>query len=171
MIYESERAVYRLIEARDQAFYESLYTSSRLMRYIGINVTPEQAHLFFNSALKQKSKNQPTYLAFMICSKSTGANLGIMGVTNINYLESWCEIGIILDSAAQGKGYPLECTMATLHFVFETLNIGKVVVGFDRRNTPILKLVKKIGFQQEQEAHLKSHSKSSVFYSISRKTP
>ncbi len=169
-LFESERAIYALIEESDRKDYCDIYANNHLMRLTGIQLDQESAKTAFNKTHKASSKQNPNYLLFSIKSKTTQQSLGFMGVADINNQEHSAEIGILLHRYAQGKGFPTESTKATLTFLFRSLELNKINTRFHKNNRPIKRLVQRLGFKPFIFDSIEKQSNADLYYQITNNT-
>jgi RimJ/RimL family protein N-acetyltransferase len=167
MLFESERLTYRNLTGDDKDFYCTLYSDDELMRFIEIDNAYSKVEDYFENTLKAINKPKPKYKLLVIEQKQSSIPLGVMGIDNIDYSQSTADLGIILTRHAQGKNIPYEATMATLKYIFDTLNIQHVSTSFQIMNKPILRLVERIGFSRVQKTD-KSQNAPHFTYTISK---
>jgi len=167
MLFESERLTYRNLTNYDKDFYCTLYSDDALMRFIEIDNADSKVEHYFENTLQVINKPKPKYKLLVIEQKQPSIPLGVMGLDNIDYSQSTADLGIILTRLAQGKNIPYEATVATLKYLFDTLNIQHVSTSFQTKNKPILRLVERIGFKKVQKTD-KNQNAPHFTYTISK---
>jgi [ribosomal protein S5]-alanine N-acetyltransferase len=95
-----------------------------------------QQHYYPNTKEKQfkffrdKIKGDDAKVQLGIVRKSDNLFSGVISLTNINYLNGSCEIGLIIgESEARKLQYFLEATKLMCHHAFNTLNMNRIYSG------------------------------------------
>ena len=63
-------------------------------------------------------------------------------------------VGWYIDPIYQGNGYGTEAAKATLDYMFNEVEINKIITGAAISNIPSWKIMEKIGFKREKETEL-----------------
>ena len=63
-------------------------------------------------------------------------------------------VGWYIDPVYQGNGYGTEAAKATLDYMFNEVEINKIITGAAISNIPSWKIMEKIGFKREKETEL-----------------
>lgn len=135
--------------------YRSL---SDLARYQGwAPSTVHDAAAFIASMESVEFDTAGTWFQFGIRSQESGELIGDLGVHFIEDGEQ-VEIGFTLAPSSQGRGFGAEAVTGLLDHLFGTLRKHRVFASVDPRNTPSLRLLRRIGMREE------AHFRSSVFH-------
>lgn len=87
------------------------------------------------------------YKCFVL--EKDGDLIGTAQITNINYINRTCEIGIFLIEEFQGRGAALSAGLQLLEIVFDQMDFYKVLVRAQDLNKVIMKGAIKVGFTHE----------------------
>lgn len=99
------------------------------------------------------SRNPETAFSFAIKETENNNFIGVCGHRNFCPKNRFCDIGISLLSAYQGKGHGTEATNLLVNFLFSELNIRKICLGVLDFNHNAISLYKKLGFEIEGVLH------------------
>lgn len=90
-------------------------------------------------------------LFWAIHIKSSGKHIGNVKIDPINYKHKYAEYGIMMgDRKEWGKGYAKEASQLVINYCFsKALNLRKINLGVHSKNTPAVRLYKKMGFDTE----------------------
>lgn len=126
------------------------------------NFTREEAMTFFgfnNEArfLEEQKKHEggmtthrTSFVYFFIVEKSTGRIIGDCGFHTWYLLHLRAEIGYGLrEEEDKNKGYMKEAVRAVVDYGFNVMQLNRIEAFISPLNTPSLKLVAGLGFQQE----------------------
>ena len=86
--------------------------------------------------------------AFEFAVTLEGRHIGAVSIFKEEY---GMEMGWILNSAYQGKGYAYEAARALMDFAIEALDAQRIVAHCDTRNAPSYRLMEKLGMQRVGE--------------------
>lgn len=111
---------------------------------------------FFTSPLREKKwvenavENDRVNLRLAICIKGTNTFVGMVNLTNIDYLNRKAEFSIMIgERSSFGKGLGTQTTYLMLDHAFEQLNLNKVYLTVLEINVRAKSLYKSVGFRQE----------------------
>jgi len=109
--------------------------------------TIEMDRDWFENALKDKSNNN---IYFGIDEIEKNEFIGIIQLTNIDYISGTCVIGISIgDKSKRGKGYSMEAQKLLYEYAFKMLNIRKITSYVAVYNNISIKMFEKGGFKEE----------------------
>jgi RimJ/RimL family protein N-acetyltransferase len=137
------------IESSDWELFSSLKKDESVQRFVSDINSDKQIKQGFQSRLPPWSKENPQWLCLTITLKETGEKVGVTG-----FFPEWqpykqAEVGFMLLSEFQGKGYGKESLVAVLEFAFKECNFHKVKATVTEGNDASCHLLKKVGFLQE----------------------
>jgi len=75
--------------------------------------------------------------------------IGAAQITNINYVNRTCEIGVLFIEEYQGQGAALSAGLQLLEIVFEHMDFYKVLLRVQDINPVLMKGAEKLGFTHE----------------------
>lgn len=138
-----------LMQNSDWPFYNQLYNMPKLHQFTGLKLSQSDIEQGFRFAINCHKKSLPRQLVYIVKTKESAEQVGLIGLSSINYDKHEAEAGLILVPSAQGKGYPKELGVASLKHFFEKLKLNKVYIRFNPQNKPVLKALNQLGFQRE----------------------
>ena len=144
--FETERLLMRPLLAEDREFYCTCYTDPILMRHIGLPLSREAASRSLTSTLKAISILPARRYEWIMQEKESKAYIGLLGLvcdaTNV-------ELGHIMLTQYQNRGYTLEAINALMDVVFRTTKFTAFLVNHRSRNSAVIRVVKKLGFSPQ----------------------
>ncbi len=78
-----------------------------------------------------------------------GLMIGLVLIRDIDETAKWAEIGYMIDEGHEGKGFVKTACSRMIAFLFEELNMQKIVICCDERNASSVGLAKRLGFTVE----------------------
>jgi len=138
-----------LLDDSDLALFVEISMCPEMMEHVGDPLSFEQA----NEAFKVKSRpwtiESTDWLTFGITKMSSGEKIGSIGLKITNHNAKIAEVGFMIKSNAQGKGFASEALTLIRNHAFFELNLNKLVATCAVNNTGSYKLLEKIGFIRE----------------------
>jgi len=137
----------KLSDLNDFLIYRS---NPEVTKYQGFDVmTPEQAEKFILKYTGKKFGKPGEWVQYGIESQETGKIIGDCAIRlNRTHVEI-AEIGITISHLEQRKGYGKETLLGILSYLFDTLQIRRVVETVDAENIASINLLKSTGFRLE----------------------
>ena len=89
---------------------------------------------------------------FGIFLRDASTHLGEIGIHHLNWNVPSGEIGYWLRTSQNGNGYMTEAVEALTRFAFETLNLARLVIRADERNTKSRRVAERSGYALESIA-------------------
>jgi len=105
----------------------------------------EHTRSFIQFALTKLAENEEMHWSIWY----RGALAGVIGVHTIDWRHRWAEIGYWLDEGCEGKGVMTHACRAVLAHLFDTLDLNRVVIRCDTRNTRSRTVAERLGFTLE----------------------
>ncbi|ABR31666.1 acetyltransferase [Thermosipho melanesiensis] len=87
--------------------------------------------------------------SFAIELKEIEEYIGGCGIFNINWKNSFCEVGIFLGPEYLSKGYGAEAMKLLVNFIFTEMNLNKVRLSVFSFNKRAIRSYEKVGFKKE----------------------
>jgi len=75
--------------------------------------------------------------------------IGLAQITNINYINRTCEIGVLFLEEYQGQGAALSAGLQLLEIVFDHMDFYKVLLRVQDINPVLIRGAEKLGFSRE----------------------
>lgn len=149
MQIETQRLILKPICKDDWELFEQLHQSSDVLKYVSDPFTKSDISKRFNSRLGEWKKTFEHWLTLIIIEKATGDKIGITGFYSEWEPYQQAELGFLLCTEFQGKGYGKESTIAVIEYAFNQCNFHKVTATVTEGNSPSFNLLKALGFTHE----------------------
>lgn len=152
--FTTERLLIRPLSEEDKALFINLYTDAKVMRNISDPLSHEKAEKAFHNTLKIMKKAQPTIMTWTIVNMTENRAIGIQGFTwpTTNNAQpadrklAQAEIGIMLDTKANGKLFPEEAMGSLIEYGFTQLKLERINAFYASKNLATKRFVNKLGF-------------------------
>ena len=129
----------------DEALYCGLYTDAETMRFIAKPWSMERARRMFSKILAlSNAPNEPKYFALL--EQDTQRAIGLCAIQRPDAEMQAAEVGMMLNSAAWGRGYATEAFAALITTALLALPIDTVWVQYHPANTAAERLFIGLGF-------------------------
>ncbi len=86
---------------------------------------------------------------FAVIDKESGEYLGGCGINTLDWKNNLCYIGIFLGKPHWSKGYGYDAMKILCDFVFDQMNLRKILLNVYSFNERAIGCYKKIGFKEE----------------------
>lgn len=150
IVLKTKRLILRPLEMEDLLSlhrYSSDTENTKYMLYLPYD-SLEESKGFLINAINQWQKEKPKTYEFAIILD----NIHIGGISLfIDYENNEAEIGWVIDSKYQKKGYTSEAAIALKDFVFNKLKFKRLIACCDSRNIASYKTMEKIGMKFERD--------------------
>lgn len=146
---KGNRVILRSLEMNDLGSLNKLHRNREIKKSAMCHPFPVSSFLdqkWLEDTLSDVS-NKSVY--FAIGEQQNSTLIGFISLTNINWINSNCNFGIIIDSDFQGKGLGKEATKMALTYAFETLNLHKISLLVLETNNGAIKMYENLGFVKE----------------------
>jgi [ribosomal protein S5]-alanine N-acetyltransferase len=144
------RLLIRNLKLADLTDFHIYRSNPEVTKYQGFDVmTIEQAKEFIKGQLGKEFGNAGEWVQYGIESKNTGKIVGDCAIKLNQFDARIAEIGITISHLEQRKGYAKEVLSGILSFLFDTIQIHRVVGIADAENIASIHLLKSLGFRQE----------------------
>lgn len=84
-----------------------------------------------------------------IITNTNQETIGLVELTEIDFIHRKAEFSILVDQDFQGKGYGMQSIKRLLSHAFQVLNLHKIYLMVDERNEKAIRLYEKAGFIRE----------------------
>jgi ribosomal-protein-alanine N-acetyltransferase len=152
--FTTERLLIRPLSEEDKALFINLYTDAKVMRNISAPLSGEKAEKAFHNTLKIMKKAQPSIMTWVIVNLADNKAIGIQGfswpTTNITQQGdrklAQAEIGIMLETKANGYLFPEEAMGSLMEYGFTQLKLERINAVYANKNIATKRFVNKLGF-------------------------
>jgi RimJ/RimL family protein N-acetyltransferase len=146
---QTDRLVLTPLSPADAGSLFAYRSLPEVARYQGWEPATVKDTVDFIAALGSIEFDSPgTWFQLGIRSRQSGDLIGDLGVHFLQDGEQ-VEIGFTLDPSYQGRGFGSEAVAGLLDHLFGTLRKHRVIASVDPRNTPSLRLLRRLGMRQE----------------------
>lgn len=153
-ILETERCVVRELTLDDLDALFELYGDGEIDKYTDA-LYPYEEEKEFQRAYIENMYRYFGYGMWLVFSKETGNLIGRAGLEHREYNgEIELELGYIIGTAYQGKGYATEVAEAILEYAKENTGFERINTLIEDGNMASEKLTRKLGFVHEEDFEL-----------------
>jgi RimJ/RimL family protein N-acetyltransferase len=150
---ETERLFLRQFRDSDLEVFLEYRNDPEVAKYQGWDVPyPKKKAIKFVEHMKSAVPMQSQWLQVAVELKSTQRMIGDVAFFIKRDDERQALIGYSLARPFWGKGYAVEAVSCLLAYLFNDLNLHRVIAECDVENVPSWRLLEKLGFRRE--AHL-----------------
>jgi RimJ/RimL family protein N-acetyltransferase len=114
-------------------------------------------------------------LELLVVDEGSGRLLGALGVVDVDWSESRCELGYWLAREARGKGAMTRAVRLLCRWLFDTLGIDRVQIGAQAANSASRRVAERAGFRFEGVLRsyivIKGTRRDVAMYSLLRTDP
>jgi len=142
----SENVGLRALEREDLAFVHALNNNAKIMSYWF-----EEPYETFVELRDLYDQHIHARRERRFILEKCGDLLGLVELTNIDYIHRKTEFQIIIAPEFQGHGYANVATKLAMDYAFSVLNMHKLYLIVDQNNEKAIHIYKKAGFQIEAE--------------------
>ncbi|WP_395374806.1 GNAT family N-acetyltransferase [Marinicella sp. W31] len=140
---------YLPLTEQDKAFYISVYQDQKVMSYVMEIPDLKTCERFFAHAVKQQQQPVPEKLVFTV--KKDADFIGLIGIYWNQQSKDAVEIGTLIKTAFQCKGYGSDTTLGLARYALSELNVKQVVLISEVGNQLASGSARKMGFKKSQE--------------------
>ncbi len=144
-ILETDRLLLRRILPRDADDMFEYSKSESITKYLLWKPHPDKDYTCKYIDFLQEKYDTYDYFDWAIVLKENQKMIGTVGFANLDMSKNIGEIGYVVNSDFQGKGYATEAADRILKFGFETLGLLRIEGKFISENKASLSVLRKIG--------------------------
>ena len=133
----------------DLGLFIEISMSTVMMEHVYDTCSFEEANDAFIAKSQPWTMESDGWLSLGITEVRTGEKLGSISLKITSHEEKVAEIGFMIKSSAQGKGFAGEALSLLKSFALSELNLNKLVATCSVNNTGSFKLLEKHGFIRE----------------------
>ncbi len=159
-VLTTKRLLLRRVSQGDAAPLFECYSDPAVMKYLS---TPLENLDAIQGILEdyRDGFTDGVSIIWAVVVRETGLFAGTAGFEEFSFLDGKADTGFSLLSSHQGKGYMTEALGEILRYGFAKMRINRIQTTVVPENISSLKLLEKLGFEQE------GHMKLSVFFNNS----
>lgn len=146
---ETERFVLRAAADSDSRDLLALYSDAAVVEYMPFTPFESEQDALDEMSWYKKIFKEHTGLRWMIEDKESHRVIGTCGYLGYEEEHHRAEIGYDLLSSCWGRGVMTEAARAVLDFGFNQMQLNKIEAKVDPGNEASIRLLLKLGFQQE----------------------
>lgn len=149
---ETERLILRKFGESDAETFFKYRTDPGVARYQGdmwANYKLEQALQFIKEQMNAEPGIPGSWFQIAVESKSAGCLIGDLAIHTLLLETDQAEIGFTLDPSYRNKGYGTEAVKHLLGYIFNVLNMRRVIAITDVRNEDSIRLLERLGMRRE----------------------
>jgi RimJ/RimL family protein N-acetyltransferase len=148
---ETNRMILRPLEDRDAAPFSAYRSDPEIARYQGWGApySLEQAEEFIEQQKMVTPGEIGEWLQLGMELKTDGALIGDVAFQVIKDSHHQAEIGMTLSQPFQGKGYGTEAVRELVRYLFDDLNVHRIIANCDPENISAHRLLERVGFRRE----------------------
>lgn len=147
MIIETKRLSLRTFQEKDFADTFAIYKDRETCRYLLHDPwTTETAERLFKVKISNNQLKQDQMLNLAVVSQDK-----VIGDLYIWYtdMQETVELGYSFNRAVSGNGFATEALQKLIHVLFEEIDIHRIQVNIDSRNSASKKLCERLGMRKE----------------------
>lgn len=148
---ETDRLLIRQFRASDLASFVAYRNDPEVAKYQGWSVpySMEQGEQFIRSMIAADPKQIGEWYQAAVTLKEDAEVIGDAAYFLMKNDSRQAYIGCTIARSHWGRGYGFEATSRLLDYLFENLDLHRVVAETDVENTSSIKLLEKLGFRRE----------------------
>ncbi len=145
----NQRIKLRPFDDTDLEMFIELSVSTDIMAHVREAMTVDEAKAAFEIRKQPWTIDSEAWLSLTIIEHDTDEKLGSIGLKIVNSDAKIAEVGFLLRTAAQGRGFASESLKLVCDYAFDNLKLNKVVGICSTSNSASAKLMEKLGFVRE----------------------
>lgn len=144
---EGDRVFLRPMESSDIDDVLRMRSDPEVLAQLFSNAPPtREGHLQWLARIQTEHTRQE----FMIVERTTGRNVGTIGLSHIDREHRRAEFGVLIgDPRVRGKSLASEASRMVIEYAFATLGIQRLYLHTFPDNEPAIRLYRKLGFHEE----------------------
>ena len=148
-VLESERLLMRVIVKEDADDFYRYAKEDALCRYLIWNPHTSRQYTVRYIERVLCAYRDGRFFEFALVEKATRRMIGTCGITRVDAENRCAEIGYVIATDCQGKGYATEAVRTMLAFLFNTFGFHRVEARFMKGNAASLRVMEKNGMHFE----------------------
>ncbi|MBL4660893.1 MAG: GNAT family N-acetyltransferase [Alcanivoracaceae bacterium] len=140
--------IFKKLNQSDLILYQTLYMDAKLMEYVGEVLNKSAAIKYFDLTLKYMSKEPPTMILYVIRENNNNRRIGVVGIRWDQKTRDSVEIGVIVKSVEQRKGYAHDAKQCLMKYAFKYFQLNSIIAHCDDENAAANLANEKLGFSK-----------------------
>ncbi len=149
MLLCSQRLTLKPLDNSDKSLFIEMVMCPKIMAHCYDPSTYEDAEASFARFSKPWDPQSDDWLCFGISDLNSGEKIGNISIKIINHEARIAEVGFLICTAQQGKGFAFEALSMVKEYTFNNLKMNKLVAVCSVNNTGSIKLLEKSRFARE----------------------
>ena len=150
---ETSRLTLRPVITEDWPVVLEIQSNKELQRHVKEILDIEAIKAMYNELLEPWQAEDNQWTMFVAIEKATGQPVGGFSLRIVSQYHSNAEIGYIVLTNQQNKGFASEGALAVKNYIFDQLNIRRIEAICNVDNVASWKIMEKIGLQREALQH------------------
>ena len=167
---KSELVYLEKLKQSDLALYQQIYTDKKLMAFVGEVISKATAKKFFDQTLDYMSKQQPIMILYVTRENNTNTRIGVVGLRWNQQTTDSVEIGVIVKSSEQRKGYGHDAKQCLIKYAFKYFHVKSIIANCDEVNTAANLANKKLGFSKIETFVAKKRNCLTIKWQINKES-
>lgn len=156
------------LKKTDLCFYQRIYTDKRLVEYVCPVLDSQTAEKYFKQTLRIMSKPKPYMVLYIIYETVSKKKIGVIGLKWNQKRQDSVEIGIIVISSKQRKGFAHLAKKSLIKHAFKKMNINSIIAICDEANNIANLANQKLGFSKIKTFLSSKRNKLTVKWQIKK---
>ncbi len=149
MRLHTKRLTLRELEESDHIAANAYESDPEVVQYMSFDSRSLDGSLEFIRRVRTESQQAPRRLFDLAMTLTEGALIGRCGLRVNRPEHREAELWYIVRRDCWGQGYAYEAVHALMAFAFATLDVHRIYVDCDPRNTGSIRLAEKLGMRRE----------------------
>jgi len=145
---KSELVYLKKLNQSDLVLYQDIYMDAKLMEYVGEVLNKSVATKYFDLTLQYMSKEPPTMILYVIRENNNNRRIGVVGLRWNQKTVDSVEIGVIVKSTEQRKGYAHDAKQCIMKYAFKHFKLDSIIAHCDEANRAANLANVKLGFNK-----------------------
>ncbi len=142
----SEHFLYTPLNESHRNIYTRLYRNAEVMRHIASIDSEDQTDIWFDRIIDKMVESRPSYFAWVITSRESADQPGIIGLSLSTQTPDEAEIGMLLLPQAQGQGIATEAMAAIMDHGVSRMDLKAITASHRKEHLAARNLVVRLGY-------------------------
>ncbi len=147
----TERLQLSLMTNQDFNNFAALQSEPSMMKYIGPVLSEDELKAKFDDRIKPFQQDEGHWLTLNMHDKKSNRFVGSIGFKFCSIDNQRAELGYLVLPTFAGLGYTTEAAATIIEFLFEQVNVRKIVAQCTTVNIGSWKVMEKLGMRREAE--------------------
>jgi len=152
-----------LMTKADWPYFKLIQMDPELMQHIGPILSEIELKSKFEQRIRPWQENEAQWLTLIVKNKITNNFVGSIAFKLDSIAFERAEIGYLMLNKYQGLGYSIEAGAELINYLFNTVQLSKLIAHCSTINTASWKVMEKLGFKREAELKMQTKLKEDWF--------